>query len=98
MNGFEKPRWYLYGETDAGQSWLDKEREVVRCRDCKHLDDSQRKDWDSYLAAAYGEPPLFCDLLSVNEWRMDGNRRVAERRFLEVDLNGFCAWGERRQP
>ena len=35
MNGFEEPRWYIYGETNAGQSWIDRETEIVRCRDCK---------------------------------------------------------------
>lgn len=71
-------------------------REVVRCRDCKHLDDSEYERWDNTLAEAYGDPPLFCDLFSVNEWRMDGNRRVAERTFLEVEPDGFCAWGVRK--
>lgn len=69
--------------------------EVVRCRDCKHLDDSEYRGWDSSLAACYGEPPLFCDLLSFNEWRMDDDRRVAETTFAEVEPDGFCAWGER---
>lgn len=70
--------------------------EIVRCRDCKHLDDSEYRRWDSSLAECYGEPPLFCDLLSFNEWRMDGDRRVAETTFAEVEPDGFCAWGERR--
>ena len=70
---------------------------LVRCRDCKHLDDSEASHWDSVLAEQYGEPPLFCNLLSINEWRMDGNRRVAETSFLEVEPDGFCAWGERRE-
>lgn len=69
---------------------------IVRCRDCKHLDDSEYKRWDDSLAECYGEPPLFCDLLSINEWRMDGDRRVAETSFAEVAPDGFCAWGERR--
>lgn len=67
----------------------------VRCRDCKHLDDSEYKRWDNSLAECYGEPPVFCDLLSLNEWRMDGDRRVAETTFLEVEPDGFCAWGEK---
>lgn len=71
--------------------------EIVRCRDCKHLDDSEYRRWDSSLAECYGEPPLFCDLLSLNEWRMDGNRRVAETTFAEVDPNGFCSWAERKE-
>ena len=70
--------------------------EVVRCRDCKHLDDSEYKRWDNSLAECYGEPPLFCNLLSFNEWRMDGDRRVAETSFAEVEPDGFCAWGKRR--
>ena len=70
--------------------------EIVRCRDCKHLDDSEYKRWDSSLTECYGEPPLFCDLLSFNEWRMDGGRLVVETTFAEVEPNGFCAWGERR--
>lgn len=69
---------------------------IVRCRDCKHLDDSEYRRWDNLLAECYGEPPLFCDLLSFNEWRMDGDRRVAETTFAEVEPDGFCAWGERR--
>lgn len=71
--------------------------EIVRCRDCKHLDDSEYRRWDSTLAEIYGEPPLFCDLLSFNEWRMDGDRRVAETTFAEVEPDGFCAWGERKE-
>lgn len=71
--------------------------EIVRCRDCKHLDDSEYKRWDSALAENYGEPPLFCDLLSVNEWRMDGDRRVVETSFAEVEPDGFCSWGERKE-
>lgn len=67
--------------------------EIVRCRDCKHLDDSEYERWDNSLAECYGEPPLFCDLFSVNEWRMDGDRRVAETSFAEVEPDGFCAWG-----
>ena len=70
--------------------------EIVRCRDCKYLDDSEYSRWDSSLAECYGEPPLFCDLLSFNEWRMDGDRRVAETTFAEVEPDGFCKWGERR--
>lgn len=68
--------------------------EVVRCKDCKYLDDSEYRRWDSSLAECYGEPPLFCDLLSFNEWRMDGDRRVAETTFAEVEPDGFCKWGE----
>lgn len=68
----------------------------VRCRDCKHLDDSEYRRWDNSLAECYGEPPLFCELLSFNEWRMDGDRRVAETTFAEVEPDGYCAWGERR--
>lgn len=71
--------------------------EIVRCRDCKHLDDSEYRRWDNSLAECYGEPPLFCDLLSFNEWRMDGDRRVAETTFAEVEPDSFCAWAERRQ-
>lgn len=71
--------------------------EVVRCRDCKHLDDSEYKRWDNNLAECYGEPPLFCALLSFNEWRMDGYRRVAETTFAEVEPDGFCYWGKRRE-
>lgn len=70
--------------------------EIVRCKDCKHLDDSEYRRWDNALAECYGEPPLFCDLLSFNEWRMDGDRRVAETTFAEVEPDGFCSWGERR--
>ena len=69
---------------------------IVRCRDCEHLDDSEYRRWDNSLAECYGEPPLFCDLLSFNEWRMDGDRRVAETSFAEVEPDGFCAWAERR--
>lgn len=71
--------------------------EIVRCRDCKHLDDSEYRRWANSLAECYGEPPLFCDLLSLNEWRMDGNRRVAETTFAEVEPDGFCKWGERKE-
>ena len=71
--------------------------EIVRCKDCKHLDDSEYRRWDSSLAEHYGEPPLFCDLLSFNEWRMDGDRRVAETTFAEVEPDGFCVWGERKE-
>lgn len=70
--------------------------EIVRCRDCKHLDDSEYRRWDSSLAECYGEPPLFCDLLSFNEWRMDGDRRVAETTFVEVEPDGFCSWAKRK--
>ena len=74
--------------------WDFKQREeIIRCRDCKHLDDSEYERWDNTLAEAYGEPPLFCDLFSVNEWRMDGDRRVAETSFAEVEPDGFCKWG-----
>ena len=66
---------------------------IVRCRDCKYLD---IPDWDNTLAMNYGEPPAYCMNLSQNEWRMDGNRRVAETTFLEVEPDGFCAWGERK--
>ena len=72
-------------------SWTQKE-EIVRCRDCRWLN---IPDWDNTLAMLYGEPPITCDLLSRNEWRMDGDRRVAETEFLEVEPDGFCAWGER---
>lgn len=75
---------------------FERAEQIVRCRDCKHLDDSEYRRWDSALAENYGEPPLFCDLLSFNEWRMDGDRRVAETTFAEVEPDGFCAWGERR--
>ena len=77
--------------------WYEINEEIVRCRDCKHLDDSEYRRWDNYLAECYGEPPLFCDLLSFNKWRMDGDRRVAETTFLEVEPNDFCKWGERRE-
>ena len=70
--------------------------EIVRCKDCKHLDDSEYRRWDSSLAECYGEPPLFCDLLSFNEWRLDGDWRVAETTFAEIEPDGFCAWGERK--
>ena len=66
---------------------------VVRCRDCKFFN---MPNWDNTLAMLYGEPPMTCDLLSHNEWRMDGDRRVAETTFLEVQPNGFCAWAVRR--
>ena len=72
---------------------LDHNQPIVRCRDCVHLDSP---DWDNQLAECYGEPPCFCMRLSGNEWRMDGDRRVAETTFLEVGPNDFCAWGERR--
>ena len=75
---------------------LDQSQPIVRCRDCKHLDDSEYERWDNTLAEAYGEPPLFCDLLSVHEWRMDGDRRVSETRGLEVSPDDYCSWGERR--
>jgi len=67
--------------------------EIVRRRDCKFFN---MPDWDNTLAMLYGEPPMTCDLLSHNEWRMDGDRRVAETTFLEVQPNGFCAWAKRR--
>lgn len=70
------------------------QEQIVRCKDCKYLDDSEYRRWDSSLAECYGEPPLFCDLLSFNEWRMDGDRRVAETTFAEVEPDGFCKWGE----
>ena len=69
---------------------------VVRCGDCRYLDDSEYERWDNSLAECYGEPPLFCSLLSINEWRMDGDRRVAETSFAEVEPDGFCVWGKRR--
>lgn len=81
----------IYGLT--GTITKIKREEIVRCRDCKHLN---MPEWDNTLAMLYGEPPLTCDLLSMNEWRMDGNRRVAETTFHEVEPNGFCAWGERK--
>lgn len=71
-----------------------KREEIVRCRNCKHID---YPDWDNTLAENYGEPPAFCMLLSLNEWRMDGSRRVADTTFLEVEPDGFCAWGVRRE-
>ena len=69
--------------------------EIVRCRDCKHLD---MPDWDNTLTMEYGEPPTFCMRLSDNEWRKDGERMVVETSFLEVSPDDFCAWGERREP
>ena len=67
---------------------------VVRCKDCKHLD---FPDWDNILAEQYGEPPAFCMRLSDNEWRNDGDRMVAETSFLEVSMNDYCKWGERKE-
>lgn len=67
--------------------------EIVRCRDCKWLN---VPDWDNTLAMIYGEPPTTCDLLSHNEWRMDGDRRVAETTFLEVEPDNYCSFGERK--
>lgn len=55
--------------------------EIIRCRDCRHLDDREARH-------------LACNLLSMNEWRMDGDRRVAETSFLEVEPDGYCVWGE----
>lgn len=83
-------------DTKNGTFSTVKREEIVRCRDCKYLDDSEYKRWDNSLAECYGEPPLFCDLLSINEWRMDGDRRVAETSFAEVEPDGFCYLGERR--
>ena len=85
---------HIFWQDDSG---LYRREEIVRCRDCKHLDDSEYKRWDNSLAECYGEPPLSCNLLSINEWRMDGDRRVVETSFAEVEPDGFCAWGERRE-
>lgn len=84
---------YIAWIDDEWNTVLDHNQPIVRCRDCKHLN---MPEWDNTLAMLYGELPLTCDLLSINEWRMDGNRRVAETTFHEVEPNGFCAWGERR--
>lgn len=66
---------------------------IVRCGDCKWFN---MPDWDNTLAMLYGEPPTTCDLLSHNEWRMDGDRRVAETTFLEVEPDNYCSFGERK--
>ena len=83
---------YIYGTDGHEGHWLTGE-EIVRCRDCKWLN---MPDWDNTLAMLYGEPPTTCDLLSHNEWRMDGDRRVAESTFLEVEPDNYCSFGERR--
>ena len=76
-----------------GETRLERREEIVRCRDCKWFN---MPDWDNTLAMLYGEPPTTCDLLSHNEWRMDGDRRVAETTFLEVEPEDFCSFGKRK--
>lgn len=65
--------------------------EIVRCKDCRFAYNraEQAKDY-----GVDTEPDYVCDLLSFNEWRMDGDRRVAETTFAEVEPDGFCKWGE----
>jgi len=60
--------------------------EIVRCRDCRYLDDREAERWDSTLAEIYGEPPMYCE---SPQW--DG-----PYLHRPVKPNGFCAWGERR--
>ena len=66
--------------------WTDEERlsdeEIVRCRDCKHVYEDRRD-------TATGWVDVFaCD---SEQWST-----VSLMPSHEVDPEGFCAWGERR--
>ena len=70
------------------------EHKAVRCRDCKFSD---IPEWDNTLAMQYGEPPMFCRNLFQAEYRMSGDRLVADTSPLEVCPDDFCAWGEPKE-
>lgn len=59
-------------EYDSDEGWIPGEHreEIVRCRDCKHLNKLSRKYEDYECCLTY----------------------------MDVTLNGFCSWAERREP
>lgn len=63
-----------------------KER-VVRCRDCKHCN------------VVPDGSTAFCDqLYDKPDWGLPAPYTGSEpAQMLEVGLDGFCAWGERRK-
>ena len=76
---------YIYDWTPNKQH---RKEEIVRCRDCRWLDDSEAERWDNVLAEMYGNPPLRC---GAPQWST-----ASLMPPHEVEPDGFCAWGERK--
>ena len=57
---------------------------VVRCRDCKHLDIF--RPFDVYRMKPSETPEFHCTSSQFSNWDFP----------IEVELDGFCAWGERK--
>ena len=50
---------------------------------CRDCEHFRIEPWDDVLAAQYGAPPMICERTGD----MD-----------DVGPDGFCAWGERKEP
>lgn len=72
---------YVYGTDGHEGHWLTGE-EIVRCRDCKH--------------AHHYHPfnPYTCKPSEIEDWYCEWHSNAEGASEIEPD--GFCAWGERR--
>lgn len=55
---------------------------IVRCKDCKHLYEFERKTWGSNIPYKVQQ----CEYWADSTWGS-----------VEVEPDGFCAWGEVRE-
>lgn len=60
--------------------------EIVRCRDCVYMDEFHPFDIRTGKPSEHAE--YTCESNQFSNWDFP----------IEVDPDGFCAWGERREP
>ena len=66
-------------------AWYVESEPIVRCRDCKHAYHYHPLDYRT------GKPHE-----TLEEWYCDWHSNSEEAS--EVEPDGFCSWGERREP
>lgn len=62
--------------------WVALGKRIVRCKDCKYLHEYEKKTWANNIPYKVQQ----CEYWADSTWGS-----------VEIEPDGFCAWGERRQ-
>lgn len=99
VKGAEPNETVLHSRTPNGYEawhWLPVRERIVRCRDCKHAQVRHLPNPITGLPA--GIEDWLCDYFwnaGIEDWRCDYFWNADE--LPEVEPDGFCAWGERKE-
>lgn len=73
---------YVGGTNGISKFWLTN-KQIVRCRDCKYM---ETVDLSSHFDEDHKHDQQQCNRI-----------RSLDCFFMPVELDGFCAWGERKE-